>query len=608
MLKTTVGQLLVNEALPPEMRDYNRIIDKKTSIDLLRQVAEQYPDQYPDVSKSLLLAGQDAAIAGNFSFSIKDLVATGYRKKRRIIIAGQVQKIVNNPKLDTEEKNRQIIVLLSKEIQPMTDAVLEEGVQNGSRLAEVVRGGSKGKPAQYNIMVGSPLMYTDHLDNPIPIPVLNSASDGFDPVEYWASAYGARKGAISSKFSVRDSGYFSKKLALALQRSVITEDDCETKNGISVQGDDTENLGTVLQTSIKGLKSNSIIRPEHLPFLKGKEVQVRSPITCQAREGLCAKCAGIRETGRLPDIGDNVGMSAALAFGERLSQSSLNVKHFGGVAGAKRQWAFKDIVDLFEMPEHSRKAAAVADLDGVVKSVIKSPAGGTVITVNDIEHWVPPTEEVRVKRGDVVEAGDILSSGIPNAKKLAQYRGIGDARIAFLNQMKDVAGASVSRRNGELIARSMINHVKLTSDRGVGDGMIGDVFRYDALAKDYEPKASAQMAPTGSAHGKYLEEPVSHYTIGTRINNRVQRDLKGKGVMSIKVSDEAPDFDADVQRLYEHSQYDPDWLVRLSGYRLKDNLLEGVHQGDTSQVHSTSFVPALAKGVDFGAQINKGIY
>ena len=602
-MKTTIGQLLINESLPEDMQDYTRVWDKQTTKKTFKELADNHPELYRTISHRLLQLGQHTASAGNFSFGLKDFLPSNHKRKLRAELELKSQAIVDNPKLSTKQKNEKLVLLLGSKLDSMVDGVLKEGLKNESRLADIIKGGAKGSTSQYNTTVGAPLMVLDAKDDPVPVPILNSVSEGYDPVEYYASAYGTRKGLMSTKLATQDAGYFGKKLTLAGQRGVITEDDCATRNGIAVDGGDSNNVGTILQMKVGNLPAGTIIKPEHLKSLRDQDIIVRSPLSCQAKNGMCSRCAGIRDSGNFPDIGDNIGISAATVLGERLSQTALNVKHGGGAAGDKRHYSFADVVDLFEMPKNNIKAGVVASADGVVKGIEEAPTGGYIVSIGDKEHFVKDKEDITVKVGESVYAGDVITDGIPNPKELAKYRGIGDARMQFMHSLRQVAGKAVNRRNAEVMSRMMVNHVKVTADKGSGTYLPGDIVRYDDMVRDYAPREKSEMAKLQSSRGRYLEQPVLHYTIGTKINDRVMNDLKGRGITNVLSHKEPPVFEPSVQRLYDHSQRDPDWMARMSGYRLKDKLLEGVHKADISDPHGTSYVPALAEGVDFGKNI-----
>jgi hypothetical protein len=307
-------------------------------------------------------------------------------------------------------------------------------------------------------------------------------------------------------------------------------------------------------------------------------------------------------------IGDNVGITAAMALGERLSQGSMNVKHTAGAAGAKA-YDFEDIERFFEMPKSHTLFANVFEKDGRVKDVKDGPAGGVYIHTDAGEEvYAPDRESVRVQVGGAVEAGDVASRGIPNPQLIAKYKGIGEARKQFVGHVREVTGNAVSRRNAEVLARAMVSHVRVNAP-SMNGFIVGDLAKYDDLVRDYKPRQDAAMTGLPESNGKYLEQPLLHYTIGTRVTGSLVNDLKRKGVKNILVHNEPPDFEPAVQRMLAHSQADPDWMTQLGGYKLSTTFPAAVHRGAVSDKHSTSYMPALARGVEFGKSVEtSGLY
>lgn len=603
-MQTTVGQLLINEALPEDIRDHSRMLDKKGLKDLMRQVAEKHPEQYAEIVSKLMNVGQSAATTGNFSFSLKDFQPPQSKRDAVAELRIKSRAIIEDTKMDEKARQNKLVTMLGGRLDSLIPQVLDDAHRSGSKLAEVVKSGSKGSAGQFNSTVGAPLLFMDHKDNPVPIPVFNSLSEGLDPAEYWASTYGTRKSMMQTKMAVADAGYFGKKLGLTANHLVVTAHDCGTENGIIVDGGDKENVGTILQKDIAGLKAGTVIKPEHMGRLKGQKIMVRSPLTCNAEHGLCSRCAGVRERGTLPDIGDNLGVTAASALGEKLSQTMLSSKHGGGAAGIRKSYSFEDIERLFEMPKSGVGFARITEEDGIVKGIRPSPAGGVYVTVGDSEYWAPDEHSVRVKPGQHVEAGEPISDGIPNPTLLAKYRGIGDARKVFTGSIQEVTGGTVTRRNAEVLARAMVNHVRV-QELGHEGALVGDITRYDDYIRGYEPRAGHHVLNPTLAKGHYLEQPALHYTIGTKVSDRVIKDLQDNGVKNIVTHRDPPGFEPDVQRMFAHSQLDPDWMTRMSGYHLKTSIPEAVHRGLSSEEHSTSFVPSLAKGVNFAPTIKQ---
>jgi hypothetical protein len=341
-----------------------------------------------------------------------------------------------------------------------------------------------------------------------------------------------------------------------------------------------------------------------------KQLVVRSPITCDASKkyhfgAVCQLCAGRREKG-LPEMGSYIGIIAASALGEPLAQSQMNLRH-GGSAASKNSFAggFKLIDQLANIPKAFKNKAAVASEDGEITSIKPSAAGGSFIHVNDKEHYVPVDFSPTVKVGDKVEAGDVLSEGVINPADVVHYKGIGEGRKYFTETMKKVfeqSGMPVNRRNFELIAKSAIDHVRVTDPHGLGDYLPDQVVSYNAIAKNYKPRANSETIRIDRSLGKYLEEPVLHYTIGTRVTSRVITELKSKGIQSIVVNNNPPNFEPEMVRLLAVPGHVPDWAHNLYATYLERALVDAVNKGtsNTSSLKGPSPIMGLAYSLNFG--------
>lgn len=400
-------------------------------------------------------------------------------------------------------------------------------------------------------------------------------------------------------------GFLGKQLALAAHRLVVTEEDCGTENGIPVSGSDPDNVGTVLARGYGSNTAGEVITPKLSKRLgRHKTVVVRSPMTCEARSGICAKCAGVRERGRLPEIGENIGIAAAQAIAEPVSQSALNDKHTGGVVGAGTNASgFDAINQLVQVPKTFQGGAAVAKLDGRVEDIENAPQGGIFVRVDGERHYVPPGFKSLVQKGERVEAGDVISEGLPNPSDVVRYKGIGAGRWHFMNNFRATLKASkigASRRNIELLSRGLINHVRITGLNSVGDAIPDDVVEFNTITRRYRPRPGSRDLQLKRATGTYLEKPYLQYSIGTRVTPKVMADLKDAGISNVLSHQDEPPFAPEMVRAMETISHADDWMTRLGGFHLKKGLTESVHRGRESKEHGESYIPALARGVDFG--------
>lgn len=619
MLQTTIGRLLVNEALPEDMRDYSRVLDGKSANALLQEVAERYPEKYRDVAKKLLDVGRDAAyVTGGMSFGINHIRTANSARLHKQKIEAQLQSILSNkrlsdsidPKTGRSERESKIIDLLSEAGGPMEQDILKESLAEDNPLGHQVKSKARGNPTQLRSLRGGDLLYVDHHNNPIPVPILRSYSQGLTPAEYFAGSFGARKGVIDTKFATQEAGYFSKQLNQAAHRLIVTGKDSDKKpdslRGLPVDTDDSDNVGSLLAHDFGPYKRNTKLTPQilnHLKDLGHDRVLIRSPAVGGAPDGgLYAADVGYRERGMLAPIGDNVGIGAAQALSEPVSQAQLSSKHSGGVAGAaKGVTGFKYINQLIQVPKRFPGGATHSQFDGKVTDIVPAPTGGHYVMVGNQEHYVGPDVNISVKVGDHVEAGDVLSEGIPNPAEVVQHKGIGEGRRYFTDLYRKAyedSGITHHRRNIELLSRGLIDHVRLHDE--LGDYLPNDVIPYSALEHSWQPRPGFQTMNSRAAVGKYLERPVLHYTIGTQIKPSMVKQLEHFGVPNVTVHHEPPPFQPEMIRAANNLSHDPDWFTKMLGSNLKRNLLQSTWRGGVSNEGGTSFVPGLARAVDFG--------
>jgi hypothetical protein len=821
MQPATIGQYLLNQALPEEYRDMNRVMDSKTANSLFSKMAMEHPDEYSDVMFKLnKLAVEAQSSRGGLSPSARHFRESPTWQRYRDMLRSEVKRIYADPSLSSDAKRNAVSEKLSALSSRMSKEIYDEVDKANSPVAWIVKSGAKGKPANVNNILGSPLLFADAKGRLVPIPIMSGYAKGLSPSEYWAASYGTRKGAIDTKLSVADGGFLSKQLTQIAHRSVVTDDDDpdnlqDESRGLPVDLDDDDNIGALLARPVGDYGRNTIITAKVLRNLRRqgiKRILVRSPIVGGPQDGgVYAKDVGLREMGRLPVRGENPGVSAAQALGEPISQSMLSSKHCMSETTMVRMWdgsvkcvaeiipgdvvvgveyncvlnkkciecgwcethnedggvlvpatvtnvffngvqdvvtvpfaypdkeykdvdikyleattnhtilayydgaedflhlldyhaADPDLLDreecteeelgnimsqrhcftavtydfensvqknaemrcagrqtyrlyhnaeierkrrrvydleidtenhlfllanglvshnsagvagnsagaiggfaainqLVQVPKESLNWAAHSRVDGTVRGIEKAPQGGHYVRVDDASVYVAPGHEVTVKQGDEIEAGDILSTGLPNPSIVVEHKGIGEGRRYFTQAMMKTlrsSGVQANRRNVELLARGLVNHVELDDEM---DAYVpGDEVPYNMLEKFYQPRKDAQELPIDRAIGKYLERPVLHYTIGTKIRPSVQRDLEEFGLAdNILVHDNPPPFHAKMVRGMAIASKDPDWIASMQGSGIKSRLMEAVHRGHYSNPKGTSYVSGIVADPNFGA-------
>lgn len=613
-LDTTLGQLLINSALPEDLRDYNRVLDKKGVKALFQQVAEQHPEKYREISHRISNIGRHVAYTSNgHSFGLQHLRTSIAGKLVRDKIQTEMRKILSQ-KLPEAERNQRLIDVAKEYRKPLIDAVYDESKGEGNPLAYQVMGAGRGNPGTLNSLRGAgDLLYADHRGDPIPMPVLRNYSEGLSPAEYFAGAFGARKGIIDLKSATADAGYYGKQLVQANHRLLVTANDDDepydvgTPRGLPMAPDDPDNEGGLLAHSVGGYDRNTMLTPKIMKDLKQRgfdEILVRSPTVGGPLDGgVYGRDVGRRERGDIAPVGDFVGVASANAISEPVTQTQIGSKHTGGVVGAGSIGGFQLMNNMTQVPKKFPGGATHAQLDGRVRNIVPAPQGGHYMTVGDKQHYVPVWAKPLVKPGDEVEAGDVLSEGIPNPAEIVKHKGIGEGRRYFVNAYKKVLDDSNTyghRRNVELVARGLINHVRLNDE--VGDWAPDEVVPYQTLERLWQPRSGSVTVTPREAAGHYLEKPVLHYTIGTKVGPKVAATLAKHGVTTIQAHRDPPPFTPEFIRGSANVSEDLDWFPRFLGSGQQSSLLDAVHRNDVSDTNSTSFVPSLAEGTNFGLQ------
>lgn len=328
-MPTTIGQIYVNEALPPEYRDYTRVMDAQAMEDILTRIAHEKPEKYKEASAALMRIGNRFAYEGGTTLRLSDLASPIDRKPLYDGIE-RAENAIRSSKLSDEEKNKQLTALYEKANEAIKGDTYDSALAINNPFALQVKSRARGDKNQLASMLTTPGVYANSKGETIPMFIRHSYAEGLSPAEIWAGAYGARLGTVSTKFATRQAGELGKLLTSASIEQVVTEDDCGTVNGMPVSVDDNDNIGALLAAPAAGYDAGTPITKSVLADIKksgAKDILVRSPITCNAKNGVCSHCAGIRETGGLPPIGYNLGTNSASALAERLAQGSLNVKH-----------------------------------------------------------------------------------------------------------------------------------------------------------------------------------------------------------------------------------------------------------------------------------------
>ena len=612
-MKTTIGSILINDTLPEKLRDYQEVYNKKAVKNKFTIIAKDYPNQYADIVLKIKQLGDKISYDQGASFSLDDLVPI----KEKFDTINTARGIFEKSKeiKDRDIKSNYILENIVNLRKKLTDDIMEKTVDT-NRLTKQVASGSRGKPDQLNSMIGAPLLYADHKDRPIFTLIENNFAEGLTPVEYWASAYGTRKGTVSSALGTAITGAFSKSLNRGVDTTVVTTQDCNTENGIYENLNEKSIYGRYTAESYGKYPKLTLVTPEVTDDLKKsniKRIKVRSPITCEAEKGICAYCRGITEHNRLPFVGENVGLVSAQTITEPITQSALSTKHGGGLAGSSTLAG--SVLDMskqmLNIPTNFVNETPLSNADGKITDIKKAPQGGNYIEINDKNIiYVHPGLKIKVKKGQEIESGDALveeEGTLMNPSMLIKHKGLGEGRKYFVDKFNQWLSGGVDKKHFEVISRALLNKAIVTKDLAFENTVPDDIIDYSYAVKKWKPKNIKEVSVNDSV-GKYLTTSIGHHLAGTKIRKSFIKDFKSINVNKIDVTDDSPPFEPFAVRLNDIPKISLDWAKRLGHTHLKTTIADALRRGLTSDESSDIFYLPLASGKTFGKTRVTGKY
>ena len=358
--------------------------------------------------------------------------------------------------------------------------------------------GARGSAAQIKQLSGMRGLMAKPDGSIIETPITSNFREGLTVLQYFIATHGARKGLADTALKTANSGYLTRRLVDVTQDLVVVEDDCGTKDGFVmkavVQGGDIIEalrdriLGRVAANDIVDpvsgatlVEAGTLLTEQHVDLIDNSgidEVKVRTPITCQTRHGLCAKCYG-RDLarGKLVNTGEAVGVIAAQSIGEPGTQLTMRTFHIGGAA-SRSAAASQVEVKSNGVVRFSTQMRYVANNKGGLIVIGRS---SEIVIHDDVgrereRHKVPYGANLLVQDGEQVKAGQTLATWDPHTRPMITEHA-GQIRfenmeegVTVAKQTDDVTGLSTlvvidgKHRGGQ--SKLLRPTVKLVDEKG----------------------------------------------------------------------------------------------------------------------------------------------
>ncbi|WP_336987404.1 DNA-directed RNA polymerase subunit beta' [Altererythrobacter aquiaggeris] len=471
-VNTTPGRMLLGECLPQShtvpFETINRLLTKKEIGDVIDQVY-RHTGQKDTVlfADAIMTLGFKHAFKAGISFGKDDMIIPdskdGMIVEAKKLVADYEQQYQDGL-ITQQEKYNKVIDAWSRTGDQVADAMMEEikarPKDKDGREAQInsiymmSHSGARGSPAQMKQLAGMRGLMAKPSGEIIETPIISNFKEGLTVLEYFNSTHGARKGLADTALKTANSGYLTRRLVDVSQDCVIVEEDCKTKNALTMRaivqgGSVIASLGERIlgRTTAEDLvdvktdkvlvKSGTLVDEAMVVEVEAAEVQsakIRSPLVCEADQGVCATCYGRDLARGTPvNIGEAVGVIAAQSIGEPGTQLTMRTFHIGGAAQVNETSHLESIsdgtVEYRDMPtiqdKQDRRLSlarsgemVVIDNEGRERAIHRVPYGtvllfahGAKVKEGDrLAEWDPFSLPIITETSGVVKYQDLIDT------------------------------------------------------------------------------------------------------------------------------------------------------------------------------------------------------
>jgi DNA-directed RNA polymerase subunit beta' len=577
-VETTPGRMLIGETLPKSHKvpfeTINRLLTKKEIGDVI-DIVYRHTGQKETVlfADAIMALGFRHAFKAGISFGKDDMIIPaskeGMVEETRALVKDYEQQYQDGL-ITQQEKYNKVIDAWSRCGDQVANAMMEEikatPKRPDGRLAPInsiymmAHSGARGSQAQMKQLAGMRGLMAKPSGEIIETPIISNFKEGLTVLEYFNSTHGARKGLADTALKTANSGYLTRRLVDVSQDCVVIEDDCGTDRALEmkaiVQGGATiaslgeRVLGRTTAEDIVDPKTNEmlvesgtlldeamVLRLEEIGI---QSVRIRSPLICESKQGVCAKCYGRDLARGTPvNIGEAVGVIAAQSIGEPGTQLTMRTFHIGGAAQLNEQSNLEAVsdgrIEYRDLPTivdgRGRRIAlarngelAIVDMDGRERAVHRIPYGanllaadGHVVTKGErIAEWDPFTMPIITEKAGVVKFQDLIegktlteqtdeATGIAQ-RVVTEYRGSARAkedlrpRITLLDETSGEAGrymlspgAMLSVEDGQTVQAGDVL-ARVSREAAKTRDITGGLPRVAELFEARKPKENAIIA------------------------------------------------------------------------------------------------------------------
>jgi DNA-directed RNA polymerase subunit beta' len=470
-IETTPGRMFIMQILPKSpsvpLEVLNKVLTKKDVQDVIDLVYRHCGQKDTVIFADRMMGlGFSHACKAGISFGKDDLLIPPEKERLVAETQDQVKEYENQYQdglITQGEKYNKVVDAWSQCTDDVSDAMMQglERVVPGKMVNSVymmAHSGARGSTAQMKQLAGMRGLMAKPSGEIIETPIISNFKEGLSVLEYFNSSHGARKGLADTALKTANSGYLTRRLVDVAQDCTVIEDDCGTKNSLTVRpmiegGDVLEPLServlgrTAAEDIIDPVSGDKLAKrgtlidealAEKIDEVGLESLLIRSALTCETKVGVCAACYGRDLSRGTPvNMGEAVGIIAAQSIGEPGTQLTMRTFHIGGAAqrGAEQS----SIEASFDATVKINNRSAVIDRNGMPVVMVRNTE---IVLVDEqgrerASYRVPYGARLLRDEGTVVQRGDKLAEWDPYTRPIISEK------LGTVNFMDLVDGISM---------------------------------------------------------------------------------------------------------------------------------------------------------------------
>ena len=501
--ETTVGRVIFNrQCLPADYPYMNYKMVKGDVSALVNDCCDRYSTaEVEPILDAIKHSGFHYATRAGLTISVWDAAIPDDKPtllEDAQAKVDQINEYYEDGFLSERERHAEVINAWTECTDTLGSKMLD-GFDEDNPIYMMADSGARGSKTQLRQLAGMRGLMADMSGDTIDLPIKSNFREGLEPLEYFISTYGARKGLVDTASHTSDSGYLTRRLVDVAQDVIVREEDCGTDEGVTYDlvkpGEtdvDTDLIGRCILDDVIDPETGEVLFSKN-DYISSKEdltrlvdagfkkIELRALLTCKSKYGVCQKCYGWDLSTRRPvNIGTAVGIIAAQSIGEPGTQLTMRTIHSGGVAGADDiTQGLPTVARMFDVvgnvnekilgreadlapysgilsitPEQTEYLLRILDADDRSRILVEWRVPASV-------RFMPGFED-----GAEVRAGDQITRGFVNFRKLRGLTDIESTMHTFVKSVKDVytsQGVDLNDKHIEVIARQMLRRVQVTN-------------------------------------------------------------------------------------------------------------------------------------------------